>query len=173
MDFDSVITFLFIIAFFVLPSIIKQVLARKKKSSASGKVKETFGIIGKAGEKIRQFIRELEEQARQQRQEGKNQENVWNALGEDENPSPVAKNIDTGADSIETPIAGSRTKRKPERSNPHYEKRTPSRQAKQESSMKEPVDSFSKDLRLKSDPLQNAVVWSEILSKPLALRKKW
>jgi len=84
MDFDSIITFLFILAFFVLPLILKQVKARKKKAPQPKKVKKKTSIFGKLGEQIRQFVRELEEQAQKQRQAGKDQHTVWEELSEDE-----------------------------------------------------------------------------------------
>jgi len=40
MDFDSIITFLFIIVFFILPGILKQIKAKKKKSITPEKAKK-------------------------------------------------------------------------------------------------------------------------------------
>ncbi len=154
MDFDSIITFLFILAFFVLPLILKQVKARKKKAPQPKKVKKKTSIFGKLGEQIRQFVRELEEQAQKQRQAGKDQHTVWEELSEDED-----------ADFSEP---------EPEVFEPPVTKRSQRRKPVQEPSIAEPVlpTQGSGTYQLKSNPLQNAIIWSEILSKPLALRDK-
>ena len=59
MDSDSVITFLFIFAFFVLPSILKQIKARKKKAPQPRKVnknKKIFSIFVEEDYRIRDYI---------------------------------------------------------------------------------------------------------------------
>jgi len=172
MDFDSIVTFLFLIAFFVLPSILKQVVARKNKKTGPLSIKKKSNIIGRAGEKILKFIQELEAQARQQRQATKNQENIWDTLTEEEEPSSVSQSVDINADFIETPVEASRKKPEPKIPEPPYTKNNFSQKAVQQPSIEKPVAPLPKDFRLKPDPLQNAIVWSEILSKPLALRKE-
>ncbi|MEN8211861.1 MAG: hypothetical protein ABFR31_09095, partial [Thermodesulfobacteriota bacterium] len=98
MDFDSIITFLLIIVFFVLPGILKQIKAVKRKSTkpkkAKKKAKKSPSIFDRIGEKIQQFINELEQQARQQRQAGKKQGSEWDRLAEDEIPSQAFETID-------------------------------------------------------------------------------
>jgi len=53
MDFDSIIMFLFIMAFFVLPSILKQIQARKKKTAKPKKTKKMPSIFGRIGDQFR------------------------------------------------------------------------------------------------------------------------
>ncbi|RLC25893.1 MAG: hypothetical protein DRH93_00550 [Deltaproteobacteria bacterium] len=154
MDFDSIITFLFILAFFVLPSILKQIKARKKKAPQPQKVKKKPSILGRLSEQIRQFIRELEQQAQKQRQAGKDQGTVWETLSEDED----ADFSEPEPEVFEPPVTSKRQRRKPV----------------QEISIAQPAlqTSVSRTYGFKSNPLQNAIIWSEILSKPLALRDK-
>ncbi|MBU8850168.1 MAG: hypothetical protein KOO64_11540, partial [Desulfobacterales bacterium] len=59
-----------------------------------------------------------------------------------------------------------------EKVEPPAEKRIRSRRSVQEPCIKEPLYPLREKYCLKSNPLQNAVIWSEILSKPLALRDK-
>jgi len=171
MDSDSVITFLFIFAFFVLPSILKQIKARKKKAPQPRKVnknKKIFSIFGRIGEQIRQFVRELEKQTRIQRQAGKEQGTVWETLAPDGEVSPDFEKNDEDADFYEA---------EPEVvKQPVTDERQP-----QSTGAKSSFTEFEKSVltpagsrpgRFKTNPLQNAIVWSEILSKPVALRKK-
>ncbi|MCD4722302.1 MAG: hypothetical protein K8S13_20950 [Desulfobacula sp.] len=163
MDFDSIVTFLFIIAFFVLPSIIKQVLARKKKTATPKKTKKKLSIFGRIGERIQQFIQELEEQAKQQKKETSDQEIIWETLSEEEESPPVFESVVEDADFSEP---------EPEVFKPPVKKRIQSRRHEQESCIKEPLYPLREKYCFKSNPLQNAIIWSEILSKPLALRDK-
>jgi len=158
MDFDSIVTFLFIIAFFVLPSIFKQVMARKKKTATPKKIKKKPSIFDRIGEKIRQFIRELEEQAKQQKKETTEQETIWETLAEDEESPPVFESVSEDADFSEP---------EPEKVEHLVKKRIQPRRYEPEPCIKEPV---LLKYRFKANPLQNAIIWSEILSKPLALK---
>ncbi|MCK5837341.1 MAG: hypothetical protein KAH09_08755 [Desulfobacula sp.] len=161
MDFDSIVTFLFIIAFFVLPSIFKQIMARKKKTATPKKTKRKLSIFGRLGEQIRQFIRELEEQAKQQKKETTEQETIWETLAEDEESPPVFESVEQDADFSEP---------EPEKVEDPVKKRIQPRRYEQEPCIKAPVLSLQQKYCFKANPLQNAIIWSEILSKPLALR---
>ncbi|WP_457552042.1 hypothetical protein, partial [Desulfobacula sp.] len=78
MDFDSIIVFLLIFAFFVLPSILKQVRVRKKKTGAPKKnTKKNPSIFDRIGDQIRKFLKDLEEQAQQQKKASTDQGTVW------------------------------------------------------------------------------------------------
>ncbi len=164
MDFDSIVTFLFIIAFFVLPSIFKQIMARKKKTATSKKTapptktKKKPSIFGRIGDQIRQFIQELEEQAKQQKKETTEQETIWETLAEDEESPPVFESVSEDADFSEP---------EPEKVKHPVKKRIQPQRYEPEPCIKEPV---LLKYRFKANPLQNAIIWSEILSKPLALR---
>ena len=163
MDFDSIVTFLFIIAFFVLPSIFKQIMARKKKTAAPKKIKKKLSIFDRIGEKIRQFVQELEEQAKRQKKETTEQETIWETLAEDEESPPVFESVEKDADFSES---------EPEKVKRPVKKRIHSRRYEQEPCIKVPLSPLREKYCFKSNPLQNAIIWSEILSKPMALRDK-
>ncbi|MDA3787776.1 MAG: hypothetical protein PF503_04710 [Desulfobacula sp.] len=169
MDFDSIIVFLFIFAFFVLPSLIKQIRGRKKKTAASQAIKKNPSIFDRIGEQIKKFVQDLEEQALQKRQGTKEQNTGWEELAEDEELYSDFETIDKDADFGDPSPVVSREKPESEvleqsvKKNNYIEK-TPS--------IKEPVRPLSERYRLKSNPVQNAIVWSEILTKPVALRKE-
>jgi len=166
MDFDSIIVFIFIFVFFVLPSILKQVKARKKKTGAGGKKagvrkekKKAVSIFGRIGDQIRDVLQEIETQAQQQKKTTKEQGTIWETLAEEE---PLFSDVEMPGEDVDVKAAESFDSPKipgPEpRENPLLSGN--------------PARSFPKDYRLKSDPLQNAIIWSEILSKPVALRKE-
>lgn len=174
MKFDSVITILFIIAFFILPSILKQVQARKKKTPAAKPSRKKPGAFGKIGDQIRQFILELEAQARQQKEAGSGEKqerpgDIWETLAEGE---PVLSGGETDGTALSTLNVPPRVMHKetvPEKITLPGKRRAPLKKAGA------PGTRFRrgrKACRLKTIPLQNAIVWSEILSKPLALRDK-
>ncbi|MBW2654048.1 MAG: hypothetical protein JRC91_03680 [Deltaproteobacteria bacterium] len=163
MDFDSIIMFLFIMAFFVLPSILKQIQARKKKTAKPKKTKKMPSIFGRIGERIQQFVQELENQAKQQKKEVREQEIIWETLAEDEDSSPVFESVEDAADFSEP---------EPERIKRPVKKKIHSRRPEQEPCFNKPLYPLRGKYCFKSNPLQNAIIWSEILSKPLALREK-
>ncbi|MBU2454856.1 MAG: hypothetical protein KJ668_16220, partial [Proteobacteria bacterium] len=120
--------------------------------------KKKPSIFDRVGEQIRQFVQDLEEQARQQKKETKGQESFWETLTEDDadfsEPQAVAIPDRSGYESISQPI----------------KKMPPQKKAP---SIAQPLTpSLTRSYVLRSNPLQNAVVWSEILSKPVALRDK-
>lgn len=163
MDFDSIVTFLFIIAFFILPSILKQIQARKKKVAKPKKARKTPSIFGRISEQIQQFVQELENQAKQQKKETHEQETIWDTLAEEEEPSFVFESVDEDAGFNEP---------EPEKIERPVKKKIYSRKPEQESCLKAPLQPVQQPYCFKSNPLQNAIIWSEILSKPLALREK-
>ncbi|MBT6341366.1 MAG: hypothetical protein HOJ48_18945 [Desulfobacula sp.] len=169
MDFDSIIPLLFVIAFFVLPSIFKQVMAKNKKTGVPEKYKKNPSIFEKIIDQVRRFVRELEEQAQQQRQGVKEQNQGWEALVEHEDTQSDFETLGEDADFSGPSTIISQKESAFEKAVPS-EKIIPSR--KKEIYIKQRKHDLSQGRRLKSDPLQNAVIWSEILSKPLALKKE-
>lgn len=157
MDFDSIITFILIIIFFALPSLLKQIQARKKKKGVPKKAKKSRAkpfIFEKISRKIRQFVQELEKRGRQEKSD---QDTIWETLAEDENENDLSQ---------------------PEPDVPDEQPGSVKEESRAQKPLKEPVieKATAQPLRsggyrvFKSDPLQNAVIWSEILSKPVALR---
>ena len=160
-------------AFFILPGIFKQFKAAKKKSAAPVKAKKNPSLFDKIGKKIQQVVRELEQQAKQKKQEGDNQASpnqasMWDALAEDQTPSQKIEMHEQEDDYYPKPeTLISEAEKQPfhaaieelEKDNKPHSKREPILR-----------DSGSKNLVFKSNPLQNAVIWSEILGKPVGLR---
>lgn len=177
MNFDSTVTFLFIIAFFVLPTILKQLKGRKKKKTGL-KAKKKTGLKAKnkkpsffnrIGDQIQQFVRELEDQARQQKEAAKDQESAWESLAEDDirysGIETVGEDADFNVPKRYVPDKKIESKRPEQPKRRQAQIKDSSRCAMEKSAR------LSNTYRFKSDPLQNAVVWSEILSKPVALRE--
>ncbi len=169
MDFDSIIPLLFIIAFFVLPSLLKQIMGRKKKTGKPKVIKKNPSIFDRIGEQIKKFVQDLEEQSRQQRQGTKEQNTGWEELAEDEESYSDYETAGEDADFSTPSTIVSPKKSVPEKA-AWPAKRIPSGQ--KEICVKERKRNLSGICRYKSNPLQNAIVWSEILSKPIALREK-
>ena len=178
MDFDSIITFLFIIVFFILPGILKQIKAKKKKSVTPKKTKKKSSIFDRIGEKIQQFVRELEQQALKQKQADNKQDSDWDRFEEDEMLSQdfetIGQEEDFGKPEPEMPTALI-----PEAQIPAYSATI--KEAEEDRTKQEIKESlFGKREMIqpqvtakyvfKSNPLQNAVIWSEILGKPVGLK---
>ena len=175
MDFDSIIPFLFLMAFFILPGILKRFKAIKAKNATPGQVSKKPSIFDKIGEKIQKFVRELEQQAKQQKQADNKQSSAWDELAEDEDSSFEFETYDQEDDSAGTPEL--------KKSEPLIpaEDISISRAAikKSEKAIKKSL--IGKNLIIqplvsskyvfKSNPLQNAVIWTEILGKPVALKR--
>ncbi len=169
MDFDSIITFLFIIGFFILPGILKQIKAKKKKSVTPKKTKNPPSIFDRIGEKIQQFVRELEQQALKQKQADNKQGSDWDRFEEDEISSQDFSEPESGI-----PEAAFE-----EAQIPAYSATI--KEAEEDRTKQEIKESLSGKGEMihpqvtakyvfKSNPLKNAVIWSEILGKPVGLK---
>ena len=178
MDFDSIITFLFIIVFFILPGILKRFKAVKKKNVTPKKAKKAPSIFDRIGEKIQQFVRELEQQALKQKQAENKQDSAWDRFEEDEISSQDFETVyheeDFGKPEPEMPAALI-----PEAQIPEYSATI--KEAEEDITKKDIKESLSEKREMiqpqgtakyvfKSNPLQNAVIWSEILGKPIGLK---
>ena len=62
MDFDSIISFLLIILFFVMPTILNRLKKKTAASAPAGKPKK-LSLFEKLGEQIRQYAENLEQEA--------------------------------------------------------------------------------------------------------------
>jgi hypothetical protein len=169
MDFDSIITILFIIGFFILPSILKKVQAKKKKTEAPKRTKENPSLFDRIGEQIRQFVQELEQQGQQPQPTEKAPDTLWDALAEDKDLASDMETVGEDADMDVTPPLVCDEKNVPENGFPpegiHRSRR-------KDGSLRKPIRRLAGPYCFKSNVLQNAVIWSEILSKPVALRDK-
>lgn len=214
MDFDSILTILFLFFFFVLPSVLKQVKRAKKKmpnAPAPGRSKEKgtvsrnsetskkagkSSLFHKINEQIQTFVKELERQAREQKQARENkqpgQAGEWDRFKEDPQEAEDKIIWDDGTKIRELPGGGTvlhdtfeRSELKSRTRDFHIpEERTQVRKyADKKASAasmprparpaQRPVREFQKTerLRFNPDPLKNAVIWAEILNKPVGLRK--
>ena len=184
MDFDSIVTLIFILVFFVLPSLIRQIQARKKKKpvikpkkkkrsffkkKAAVKIKKKKpSFFNRISDQIQQFVQELEEQARLQKKAAMEEQAAWESLAEGDAPKPETVVLGEDADVKPTTGQVADTERGAKQPEPLEQRHVP-----ETDSSKSDRDAFalhSDVYRYKSNPLQNAVVWSEILSKPVALR---
>ncbi len=183
MDFDSFITFILILLFFVGPTILKQ-WQKKQQKSSSGSQKDTGpkkskGLFGKIGDQIRQFIKDLEEQAleaKRKAEQDQGQQTAWDDLREPgesgeydtdfpESPYPESPYRES-SDEVEPPYyQETEIKEEPIPEPVHVE---PATVLSNESNYRKTPSSVG---QFRSNQLQNAVIWSEILSKPIALRE--
>ena len=150
--------------FFVLPLILKKIQAGKKPAPVSEPVKK-LSLFNRISRQIRQFILELENQARQQRQAGNDTGSVWDRLVKDEE---LSSDFKTETEDAVFNEPGVIVPQKELQKQPAPEKaQCPVKRGRHWK--KEHV---SAHCRFKSNQLQNAVIWSEILSSPVALRDK-
>lgn len=205
MDFDSFITYILILLFFVGPTILKQWQKKqKKKNSTTSKqskpdqvqsdLKQSGsqkpGLFGKIQGLIQQFVKELEAQALEAKRKAAQDQDqtrhgVWDELRDPEEPGdpdeqdadfpedqytqdPYPDNIDEDEfDEVELP----------------YYQAIETEDISDSTSKSldaEPISDPIKETgkvavqprQFKSNQLQNAIVWSEILSKPMALRNE-
>lgn len=156
MDFDAILPLLFFFIFFILPGLLKQ---RKKKKKPDKAKKPTF--FSKIGEQINQFLRELEKQQQQQRQERGQTEvdDIWQALADEDFEEQKAAHEDE-PDLDEQVITEPAPISEPE---PPRIKDVP---------VPEPsrTPTYGSVRQFGKNPLQNAVVWAEIIGKPVALK---
>ncbi|WP_022665766.1 hypothetical protein [Desulfospira joergensenii] len=174
MDFDTLINIIILFLFLALPSIVRRRLAKKKMKAGPEKKKKVkkpglFSLFGKISDQLQEFRRELERQAGAQKQ--KSGETIWDDLAEppledpgqnrvrpQEAPFDPREPVEDEADAF---VAAGREAKKRERS-------------------PEP-GSIQQDLRparpsclgpgqVRSCRLRRAVIWAEILDKPVALR---
>jgi hypothetical protein len=171
MDLDSLITFLLFLAFFVLPSIIRMIRAGKKKSGTAPPKEKKTSFFGRVTDRFAQVIRELEEQVQQakQQQQGTDgpSQDFWQTFKDDEweeeESGQAGKVAATGLEPqpATEPFTVPPEVLEPRRKN--MGNKTVFGSARRKRKVQ---------ICYKRHPLQNAVVWSEILGKPKALRNE-
>ncbi len=180
MDFDTIISFLFLIAFFILPGILKRVKAIKTKNTQSVKSNKKPSLFDKISKKIQKFVRELEQQAKQPKQTGQNHDSPWDAIADDQTSPANFETFDQEDDYFREPDSDIPDTPLSEAQIPAYhaameepEDNITRKNIKGPHITKEPLiqHSGSANLIFKSNPLQNAIIWSEILGKPVGLRE--
>jgi hypothetical protein len=169
MNFDSIISIFLIFIFFVLPIVLKRLQAKNKAAVKPGPAtKKKVSLFERMGEQIQEFVKDLEQQAKAEKEAEGKKDGIWERLAEDEKTN--ARSL-----KIETPIHEKRRMIGDEDSAP--QKMGPPVQTGFNKKREAPVEksgyycpeSYALNSRRK---LRQAVVWSEILSKPVALREK-
>ena len=164
MDFESIISFALLFLFFIVPSVLKRMGKNKKSASPSAfPAKKKTSFLGKLGEQIQAFMRDLEEQAQKAKQEQEG--SAWDHL-------------DDGAD-IGEPLPSSDAYFEAESHLAEEPEFSPVSQAKinkndlkpEEKMPIQPMCLAKVQGKLPNHALQQAVVWSEVLGKPVALRR--
>ena len=167
MDFDSIISFLLIILFFVMPTILKRLKKKTPASAPGGKAKK-LSLFEKLGEQIRQYAENLEQEAAKGKQPRETQENIWDQLAGEEDLQDIYEDFH---EEEFTPVAESPVFTA-DRIMPVKEKEHPAPRLEKQVFARKPCSTaiFGQP-KFSSDQLQQAVIWSEILSKPIALRR--
>ena len=169
MDFDSIISIFVIFIFFVLPGILKKIQSKKKPAATSGPVeRKKASFFERMGEQIQEFVKNLEQQAKAEEEAGENKDGIWERLAED-------KKADAGGLNIETPTHEKKTMIGDQDSAPQKigNRAKTDFKKKREVLIEKPGHYCPENYALNSRrKLRQAVVWSEILSKPLALKEK-
>ncbi len=173
MDFDSIISLLLIISFFVFPSLLKR-LSQKKKTgptqagkAETGKAKK-LSLFEKLGEQIREYVQTLEQEAQKGKQSHKAQE--WDHLAEDREFQTYEEDLEPEVyadEPVVEPSVSAAASVIQEKKLEHVPKPEKPMLACDSST----IGVFRPD-RLSSCHLQQAIIWSEILSKPVALRQE-
>lgn len=188
MDFDSIISLILLFLFFVFPSIVKKWAKEKKPRPAKQAKAVKPSIFQKIAGQIRDQLKELERQA----QMAKHQEQgtVWDELddreirsideGLDESPAEESFAFDGALDFEQTDAGGVEPFKEPQvprhfdpaRPFVQPEKKLPGLEMEKTSSLgKVSAPAFAVAAeKVSAHELRQAVIWSEILAKPVALR---
>ncbi len=168
MDLDSLINLLVLFMFLVLPAILKRRQAKGKKADskpgpgAKKKKGQLFSLLGKLWDQIRAHIKELERQARLAEQ--KSGKNVW----EDLEDSPLEGEAASDDLFREESFEPAEEEPKPfVRPDPGPLPPPTPRVPRPEPGVAPLPGPGSR----RSSRLRRAVIWSEILGKPVALKK--
>jgi hypothetical protein len=168
MDFDSIVSLLLILLFFFFPTLIRRLNQKKKtgKPVQAGKPKggnlKKMSLFEKLGEQIREYAQTLEQEAKKARQPQESQENIWDHLAEETNVQTSPETFFEEEFEPEPPVFVPKKRTETKRDRPALtpEKHVPASQ----------IDTPGPG-KLSTSRLQQAIIWSEILSKPVALRK--
>jgi len=168
MDFDSIISLFFIFIFFILPVVLKRFQDKKRPAAKTIPINRKASLFERMGEQIQDFVKNLEQQAKAEKEAAGNKDDIWEKLAEDEK-------VDAGSLNIETPTHEKRTMIRDQDSAPQKmgNRAQTDYKKKRAVSVEKPGPYCPENYALNSRrKLKQAVVWSEILAKPLALRGK-
>ena len=177
MDKETLINLVLVFLFLIITTLVRGLKARQRKK-VMPKKKQTakppgFSFFRKIRDQIQESLQELEKQARQQRQQQPPETEsadptFWDELSEDEmiqeeRQMPSARETEKAKAATRNPTRDPIQKMAPERPIQDREIKTP------RSSEEVPPPTLHPYGRRPS--LRQAVVWAEIIGKPVALRK--
>ena len=169
MDFDSIISFLLIILFFAFPTLLKRF--NKKKNTAIPNPAEKarkLSLFEKLGDQIREYAENLEHEATKEKQPRETQENIWDQLAGEEDFQDIYEESpeEAFAPAAEPPVFTA------DQVMPVKEKPRPAPTPEKQVFVQSPsLTSVFGQAKFSANQLQQAVIWSEILAKPIALRR--
>lgn len=181
MDFDSIISFLLILLFFVAPTLLKR-FSQKKKTDVPSRAGTTttekakkISLFERLGDQLREYAQTLEQEAKKN---PPSPEDIWAHLADEQElpPSqadPFEGGGDTpgyGAEPMAEPPVFAAASMMPGKMMPG-KKAVPKPERKRSRCDSLGSGSFRPPRRSSCHQLQQAIVWSEILSKPVALRQ--
>jgi len=170
MDFDSIISFLLIILFFAFPTLLKRFNKKKKNTAIPNPAEKAkkLSLFEKLGDQIREYAQTLEQEAAKGKQPRETQENIWDQLAEEEDFQDIHGDSPEEEFSpvAEPPVFTA------DRVIPAKEKERPAPKSEKQVFVQPPsLTSVFGQPKFSVNQLQQAVIWSEILAKPIALRR--
>jgi len=183
MDFDSIISFLLILLFFVAPTLLKRFNQKKKTPGPpqTGTIKteepKKLSLFERLGDQLREYVQTLEQEAQKEKPAP---ENIWEHLADEQDlpPSqedPFEGGFDKpgyGAEPMAAPPVFAAASVMPEKMMPGKKERKAVPKPERKGACCDSLGTGSfMSPKLSSCKLQQAIVWSEILSKPVALRQ--
>jgi len=172
MNFDSIISIFIIIVFFVLPVVLKRLQAKNKAAVKSGPVvRKKTSLFERMGEQIQEFVKDLEQQAKAEKAAPGKKDGIWERLAEDKTLRIETTRIKTKTEADQGWAIIGEPSPEPEKEIKPAKAMVKGKKADRikETNVCRPPGNYALNSRRK---LRQAVVWSEILSKPLALREK-
>ncbi len=150
-----------------MPAVLKRLKKKIPTSAPAGKARK-LSLFEKLGEQIRQYAENLEQEAAKGKQSQKTQETIWDQLAGEEEFQDIHGDFHEEAlgPVAEAPVFTA------DRVMPAKKKERPAPKSEKQVFVQQP--SLTRGFgpaKFSSDQLQQAVIWSEILSKPIALRR--
>ena len=170
MDLDTIISLVILLAFFVLPQMMKMVMGRQKKNPPASEEKEKKpGVVEKIFLRVQEYIEEIEAAAKKEAPSGGEGTDFWEAI-HDESARGEEYETDRADDTLtqmEAPLTEPGPV-PPQRAAPP-DLRPEIRKKKQSRCRQTTKRGYGLGGGRRT-PLQNAVIWSEILGPPRAMK---
>jgi len=180
MEFNDLVTLILLFVFFVLPAIFKRRSKKKRAVEKKTEVKKKKpGLFDRLGDAVNTFVRELEKQALEAKKKTRFREQgtVWEEMDDREQVLPEGPAAGPFVFPDGTASEPVRQTLPPEKPGAHTSKTAFERQKERKVPTPEVLETRADRpaaargrTNLPAHELQRAVVWSEILGKPVALR---